>query len=885
MVLVRGADRGGRAMAQTVPIRRAPQRPARPARATCTVFGKRDPNVRKATAIVNGDGHHRHRRRSAPRADRRVATTARSRPTRCERLRAQVLRNLIDETLQIQEAAGQRDHDQPKPRSTQTSRASPQQLQADARRSSRAYLRSVGSSRRVAQAPDPGRDGLAARCCSRKIEPFVNVSDDEVKAVIARLKAAQGHRTNITSARSSCRRRRTTQPQVAGQAQRIVEQIRSGASFPAYARQFSEASTAAVGGDLGWVRAEQLPERARRSGRSRCRSARSAGRSRCPAAISIIALVDKRQVLTADPRDAVLSLKQLTIAFPPASTAGAGAAARRSSFAEATQTMGGCGRPPTSPRRLGRRGRRQRPGQGARPAAAAAADAARRCSVGQATPPFGSLGDGVRVLVLCGRDDPPTATRARRSTRSSRRCRGGARQPARPALPARPAPRRGDRLSLSGRLHARSPSRSATPPGSARRSSPRPGTTRARTGSRPSSRSATCARSQAVWDGPIDAHRRSRTRRCDVFDDALPLIQRRGRAARSCPGQPDLDGARCALDSLELAVGLARSGAASRAGHRPGLQGAALRDRLHPSRPDRVRRRALRRRRASMVGDDAGRADAADRAGHHPYAARATCPSCSTIELIVAAGAPRRAGCSASSASTSRASPSPGSTPMPARAARSAARRSRSIAPAIERLREEGIDVDRPASPPTRCSTRARARDYDAALCMYHDQALIPLKTLHFDEGVNMTLGLPIVRTSPDHGTAFDIAGQERRRSRRDDRGDPRLAGECAAPRSPRRDRPMRAAAAARGDRAPRPQRVEGARPEFPARRAVARPDRARARAARTAQRVYEVGPGPGRPDPRAARRRRAGDRGRARPALPARAGRAGRSRRRAGCT
>ena len=51
---------------------------------------------------------------------------------------------------------------------------------------------------------------------------------------------------------------------------------------------------------------------------------------------------------------------------------------------------------------------------------------------------------------------------------------------------------------------------------------------------------------------------------------------------------------------------------------------------------------------------------------------------------------------------------------------------------------------------------------YDAALCLYHDQALVPLKTLHFDEGVNITLGLPIVRTSPDHGTAFDIAGQSR---------------------------------------------------------------------------------------------------------------------------
>ena len=62
-------------------------------------------------------------------------------------------------------------------------------------------------------------------------------------------------------------------------------------------------------------------------------------------------------------------------------------------------------------------------------------------------------------------------------------------------------------------------------------------------------------------------------------------------------------------------------------------------------------------------------------------------------------------------------------------------------------------------SPPTRCSTSRRASTYDAAICMYHDQALIPAKALAFDETVNVTLGLPFVRTSPDHGTAFDIAG------------------------------------------------------------------------------------------------------------------------------
>lgn len=81
------------------------------------------------------------------------------------------------------------------------------------------------------------------------------------------------------------------------------------------------------------------------------------------------------------------------------------------------------------------------------------------------------------------------------------------------------------------------------------------------------------------------------------------------------------------------------------------------------------------------------------------------------------------------------------------------------VAPAVERLRAEGIDARGPLPPDTMFHAEARA-GYDAAICMYHDQALIPIKTLDFDRGVNVTLGLPIIRTSPDHGTAFDIAGK-----------------------------------------------------------------------------------------------------------------------------
>jgi 4-hydroxythreonine-4-phosphate dehydrogenase len=83
------------------------------------------------------------------------------------------------------------------------------------------------------------------------------------------------------------------------------------------------------------------------------------------------------------------------------------------------------------------------------------------------------------------------------------------------------------------------------------------------------------------------------------------------------------------------------------------------------------------------------------------------------------------------------------------------------VAPAIEILRREGIEIRGPLPADTMFHDAAR-KTYDCAVCMYHDQALIPVKTLAFEEAVNVTLGLPFIRTSPDHGTAFDIAGSGR---------------------------------------------------------------------------------------------------------------------------
>ena len=86
------------------------------------------------------------------------------------------------------------------------------------------------------------------------------------------------------------------------------------------------------------------------------------------------------------------------------------------------------------------------------------------------------------------------------------------------------------------------------------------------------------------------------------------------------------------------------------------------------------------------------------------------------------------------------------------------------IAPAIAMARERGIDTFGPVPPDTAFIRSAGRFAFDAAVAMYHDQGLIPIKTLDFDNAVNVTLGLPFIRTSPDHGTAYDIAGQGRAR-------------------------------------------------------------------------------------------------------------------------
>ena len=363
--------------------------------------GKQDPGVRKATAIVNGEVI------TGSDIDHRLAlfmasTNVQLPPEEVERVRAQILRNLIDETLQIQEAARQdinvedREVDSYYARFAQNFRRTPEQLSA--------YLRSVGSSERSLKRQIRGELSWQ-RLQRRQIEPFVNVGDDEVRAVIDRITAQRGT-AEYRVAEIFMSSTPETAAQVQANAARIVQQLRAGASFQAYARQVSEASTAAIGGDLGWVRPEQLPDEIAAIVVQMPVGAYS-DPIVVPGGVSIIALADKRQILVADPRDAVLSLMQMTMTMP-AGTSQAQAQARAQQFAAATQSMGGCGGAAAAAQTLS--------------AELVANDQVRvrdlppalqqmllGLSIGQATTPFGSP-ERISVLVLCGRDDPPAAS-------------------------------------------------------------------------------------------------------------------------------------------------------------------------------------------------------------------------------------------------------------------------------------------------------------------------------------------------------------------------------------------------------------------------------------------------------------------------------------------
>ena len=197
-----------------------------------------------------------------------------------------------------------------------------------------------------------------------------------------------------------------TEAAVVENARQIMDQLRQGGSFQAYARQFSEASTAAVGGDLGYVQLATLPSQMAEAARG-MQPGQLTGPVQIPGGFVIMYLRDKRQILMSDPRDATLSLKQISIRFAPGVTEDQ-AGQQLEAFQPAVQSIRGCG-------------------DAERAAATVNAEVVvndqivvrdlpeqlqptmLQLQVGQSTPPFGSLEEGVRVLLRCGRDDPEVA--------------------------------------------------------------------------------------------------------------------------------------------------------------------------------------------------------------------------------------------------------------------------------------------------------------------------------------------------------------------------------------------------------------------------------------------------------------------------------------------
>lgn len=240
------------------------------------------------------------------------------------------------------------------------------------------------------------------------------------------------------------------------------------------------------------------------------------------------------------------------------------------------------------------------------------------------------------------------------------------------------------------------------------------------------------------------------------FNNALPVIQLHN-CISVIPGMPDLDGAHCAYQALEMAIGFARAGSAAAL-----VTGPVSKVQLyavgftHPGQTEFIAERCgVSKNNAVMMlaGPDLR---VVPMTTHIPLASVAGKLDGRLIRQrlrATAKGLQRNFGIQKPRLAVAGFNPHAGESGNMGREEIDL------FIPAIEQIRGEGFDVVGPLPADTMFHAEARMH-YDAALCAYHDQALIPLKTLYFHEAVNITLGLPVVRTSPDHGTAFGIAGQ-----------------------------------------------------------------------------------------------------------------------------
>jgi peptidyl-prolyl cis-trans isomerase SurA len=368
------------------------------------LFGTTLPTEIRATAIINGDVI------TQTDIDQRLALLAISNggkipADQMQTLRQQVLRNLIDETLQIQAAKAEDIKVTPADIDKTVERVAGNVKQTPAQMGD--YLKANGSSIRSIRRQIEGEISWQ-RLQRAKIENGVSVADDEVKAVINKMNASKGtqeYRVGEIFLSTTPGNEAQTQANAA----KIFAALKQGGSFVGYARQYSEASTSAVGGDLGWVRPEQLPEPIAAVVRQLTPGSVSEPIA-VPGGVSIVAVQDTRKILTADPRNAVLNLKQVSVSFPKGTTRAA-AEPMVQKFAAAVTSVGGCG----GAEKLANEFHGevvQSDGVKLRDLPPALQEMMLPMQVGQATRPFGSIDEGVRTLVICGRDevDPTVPT-------------------------------------------------------------------------------------------------------------------------------------------------------------------------------------------------------------------------------------------------------------------------------------------------------------------------------------------------------------------------------------------------------------------------------------------------------------------------------------------
>ncbi len=363
------------------------------------LLGQNDPNTRKPTAVVNGQII------TGTDVDQRAALVVAASKgeiagEELQRLRTQVLRNLIDETLQIQEAKAQEIEVNQAEVDQTYARVAAQNFGQNVSAMDE-YLAKIGSSPASLKRQILGELSWQ-RLLRRNVSPFINVSAEEVNEMMARLEASRGteeYRLGEIWVAATPENRE----QVLANLSKVMDQLRQGGSFVGYARQFSESSTAAAGGDLGFVRLEMLPSELAVAARQ-MQVGQLIGPIENSGGFSLLALIDKRAVLMADPRDAVLSLKQISHEFPKGITE-AEAQSELQSFVAGIGQMRGCGTADDVANSLGAKVAssdgivlRSLPDQ----IQAMLLD----LQIGQVTPPFGGIEDGVSVLMLCGRDDP-----------------------------------------------------------------------------------------------------------------------------------------------------------------------------------------------------------------------------------------------------------------------------------------------------------------------------------------------------------------------------------------------------------------------------------------------------------------------------------------------